>query len=344
MRERVTLAECRPGDVIDETIIDIRTGVVLCPKNFMLTKESIYWLKKFLTSDIYVYRNTLETVWQLSPELIKAYSSSKKRLSTLLYTSAKASKLDYKILQQIQENLFKVFNQNTLLVGCVNIVKGMDEVIYGHSMNVGVLAALIGKWLHFSEAEVEELFLAGILHDVGKYKIDRNLLYKGDTLTKEEAEIVRLHPIYSYKIIKDNEDINERIKQAVLCHHECIDGTGYPMGLREDRINLLTRIIAIADLYEGLLSKRVQDKSYTAFKVMKIMMNEEIDRLDTEILLEFLKTIANYYIGVQVKLNTGETGEVIFIHPNCIYRPIVKVEDKYIDLNKEMKIEIIEML
>lgn len=344
MREKITLAECKPGDVVDEEVIDIRTGIVLCQKNFMLTEESIQWLNKFLPSDIYIYKSTLESVWHLSNELIKAYSERKKKLSTVLYYSAKNNQINCKILEEIQDNLFKQFNRNTLLVGCVNIVKGMDERIYGHGMNVGILASLIGKWISLPQDQIEELFLAGVLHDVGKYKLNRELVHKIEPLTDEENKQMKLHTIYSYKIIEDNADISENVKQAVLCHHECIDGTGYPMGLKGERINLFTRVLTIANTYDALLSRRTYDKTYTAFKAMRIMLNDKINVLDTEILLKFLRTMANYYIGIQVKLSTGKVGEVVFVHPHCIYNPIVRVDEEYIDLDKQNDISIIEML
>lgn len=345
MREhRIEIYDCKIGDVIARDIIDIRSGVVLCHKGHILTDESIRWLNKFLCSEIYIEENTWNKVWNVSDKEVKTYEASKEKLNKTLLAIQAGESIDEKMVEEIKEAFSSHLNDNSVIMGCVNIIKTLDEYTYAHSLNVGMLSVLIGKWLGLTNAQTDELFLAGMLHDTGKYRIDQHILNKKGDLTSQEYTIIKKHAIEGYNLIKDSRLLGQGIKEGVLSHHERIDGSGYPRELSGDEIHLYGKILAIADTYDAMISERIYKKRQTPFEVMEAMLNEGIDKLDTKILLTFLRNMADYYIGVYVKLSTGEVGEVVFVHPHCIYRPIVKVGDTYYDLDTRTDLKIIEMV
>jgi len=124
-----------------------------------------------------------------------------------------------------------------------------------HLSGVANYSAKIGKAMGFSEPEVERLRLAGSLHDIGKISVPKDIMMKPDLLTFEEREVINKHAETSYQILKSVEDFIS-IAEDVLYHHERIDGKGYPEGLRWDEIPLNSRIIAVADAYEAMISIR----------------------------------------------------------------------------------------
>lgn len=342
--KQVILEECVAGNIVNRDIIDIRSGVVLCQKGFVLTEESIEWIAKFLYSDIYILVDEWTKVWNIDEKTIATYETNKVKLNDLLQSLKDSKNININQLKEIKEDFMNELSNNSTIMGCVNIIKTVDEYTYAHCLNVGMLAVLMGRWLKLREEQIQDLFLAGILHDVGKYKVNPKIINKRGPLNIIEYAMVKKHVIYGYDLIKDMNNLSEGVKQGVLCHHERIDGTGYPRELSDKEIHLFGKVIAIADMYDAMISERVYKQRQTPFEVMDEMLKEGINKLDTAILLTFLKNIANYYIGVFVKLSTGDVGEVVFIHPHCVYRPIVKVGDNYIDLDTQKDIHIIDIV
>jgi HD-GYP domain-containing protein (c-di-GMP phosphodiesterase class II) len=127
-------------------------------------------------------------------------------------------------------------------------------------------------------------------------------------------------------------------------HHEREDGTGYPFGIGGDEITLYAKIIALADVYDALTSERVYKKRITPFETFSIIEKTGLRHFDIKIMMTFLHNIASYYIGSEVIMDNGKHGTVVYVTPHNISLPIIKVDDKYIDMSKEKNIKIIELI
>ena len=308
--ELKSLIECTPGDVISRDVIDIRTGITLCSEGHVLTEESIEWLQKFNCSDIYVKRSSWQNVWNLEEGIVETYVITKEKVGKLLQDLTDGRVLDAAALKEVEESFTAQLQDNQTIIGCVNIIKNVDEYTYAHCMNVGMLAVLIGRWLRLEEQQIKEVFETGILHDCGKYRVAPDVLNKKGGLSREEYGVAKKHVLYGFDLIKDSRDISDDVKMGVLTHHERIDGSGYPRALKDDKIPLFGKIIGVADVYDAMISERIYKRRQMPFVVMERMMREGIGKLDTEILFTFLNNIANYYMGALLKLSTGVVGEV----------------------------------
>ncbi len=337
------IMECQVGDVLAEDIIDLRSGTVLCKADYTLNEEVLRWISNFKCSPVYIKETSWGEVWNIDEQTMQEYMESKEKVKDVLISLAENKAIDEDVVEQVQNHAKEYINTNSKILGCVNLIKGVDEYTHAHSMNVGMLSVLIGRWLGLEQEALDELFLSGILHDCGKYRVAPEVLQKKGALSREEYGVVKKHVLYGYDLLKDLDCMNDRIKQGVLCHHERIDGSGYPRGLKGDEIPLYGKIIAIADVYDAMLSKRVYKEREMPFAVMEKMLAQGMGHLDTELLLVFLSHIANHYIGVFVKLSTGQEGKVVFIHPHCIHRPIIEVDGEYIDLEVRKDIEILDI-
>lgn len=207
------------------------------------------------------------------------------------------------------------------------------DMTYTHSINVSLIASIIGQWLHYSEEDVNILALCGLLHDIGKLTIDDAILNKPGKLTPEEYEIVKNHVKGGYERIKDS-NIDQRVKEACLLHHEKCDGSGYPFGLKSNQIPAFAKIVTIADIYDAMTANRVYRGAVCPFEVIHIMEKDAFSTLDPTFALPFLKNVVSSYIHTNVKLSNGQTGEVILINDRDLSRPIVKCGDQFIDLSK----------
>lgn len=225
-------------------------------------------------------------------------------------------------------------------------IKDIDDYIYIHCYNVTLISYSIGMWIGLKDDELRDLTLGSMLCDLGKIKISPQLLNKKEMLNDREFDELKKHVVYSHELILKNKYISKKVKDAVFFHHERIDGSGYPKGLRGDDIPLFAKIIAIADVYNALTSNRPYRDKKTPFEAVKILEKEYIDKLDTKILYVFLNKVAGSFVGNKVRLSDGRIAEISFIPKQNIYRPIVKIEStkEVLDLadkkNKNINIDL----
>lgn len=338
------LSEAMPGMIVAEPIRNPDTGIIYIGENQELSLDILNRLKDTPFTRIKIYVNTWDDVWKISDNTKEEYLLVTSKAKTLLSEVYENHTIDFDKFRTIKDEIHNEFNDNYKVIACVNLLKSASEYTYSHCINVSLLCNLIGKWMKYGKNMQNTLMMAGLMHDIGKMKIDFNILNKPSKLTKDEFDIIKKHPIYSYDLVKDNKELPLEAKIGILMHHERMDGSGYPYGVYAENINDIAKVIAIADVYDAMISERPYQRKHSPFEVMKLMQEGIFGKLDSKILLTFLSNIATYYIGTYVTLNTGEIGEVVAINPSCIYRPIIRVQNEYIDLNKDYTIEIVEEL
>jgi len=134
-----------------------------------------------------------------------------------------------------------------------------DPYTAGHQHRVALLAMAIGRKLGLTEKELEIIHVAGLLHDIGKIAVPVELLAKPSKLTALETQLIKSHPQAGFDIIKDIpfvESLGKDVSIIVLQHHERLDGSGYPGGLRDDDLELETKILSLSDVVEAMSSHR----------------------------------------------------------------------------------------
>ncbi|NBG89075.1 HD-GYP domain-containing protein [Isachenkonia alkalipeptolytica] len=235
---------------------------------------------------------------------------------------------------RIQDTL-EIFQKENNIFQLMQSLKEVKDLTYAHGQNVALTAYSLGKWLDLSKNELEELILASLLIDIGKARVPKETLYKTQPLNEDEKVAVRRHVLHSYDMIKNYDCIGKAVKEAVLYHHERMDGSGYPIGLQGEEIPLYARILAIADLYAALTVKRPYREAKTPFEAIDIIRQDYIDKLDGAIWYTFLRKMGDNFIGQRVTLNTGGEGKIVFMPSQDITRPIVEIDGKLIDLSRE---------
>lgn len=208
-----------------------------------------------------------------------------------------------------------------------------DDTTFAHSMNVALLCNVLATWLDFSPEEIDLATLCGLFHDVGKLAIPNDIIKKPDKLTDAEYKIVKTHTLEGYNVLKD-QDLNEHIKNAALMHHERFDGSGYPSGVKEDKIDIYAQLVAIADVYEAMTAARVYRGPLCPFKVIEIFEKEGFQKYNPLFVLTFLENVVLTYINNRVRLNNGVEGDVVFINKHHLSKPLVRFRDNFIDLSQ----------
>jgi response regulator RpfG family c-di-GMP phosphodiesterase len=204
----------------------------------------------------------------------------------------------------IENALLLEMLQNSYINAITSLVMSLeakDKYTKGHSEEVVYYSLLIGEKLGLKDEELEILKNASYLHDLGKLGIKDNILLKPGKLNREEFEIIKQHPLITLKIL---EPLNLRLeeKEACLYHHERIDGSGYPFGLKDEKIPVYAKIIAVADAYSAMTSERPYRK--------KMSKEEAIEELKKYAGIHYDKEIVELFIDIinqkeEVKKNEG---------------------------------------
>ncbi len=175
-----------------------------------------------------------------------------------------------------------------LILGKGAIILETLNSLNRHMRNTGETASDFGTYLKLSYKEIDDLYVSGILHDVGKVYVPEVILDKPTRLSKKDFEEIKKHPIYSKRIISKN-NYNYKIIEGVLQHHERIDGKGYPLGIKGDRISVIGKILAICDSYDAMIGKRVYQSQKSKQEALEEIRKNLRTQFDEELGLCFLK-------------------------------------------------------
>ncbi|UII54553.1 HD-GYP domain-containing protein [Cytobacillus spongiae] len=219
-----------------------------------------------------------------------------------------------------------------------------DEYTYRHTICVGIIATIMGKWLGLNTKEMEELTLGATLHDIGKTVVPKEILNKPGPLTQEEYEEMKKHTMYGYELLKQIDGISERVALVALQHHEREDGKGYPFQLQGHELDVFSKIVAIADVFHAMSSARVYHQAEPFYVVIQQMKKDVFGKFDPNIMLIFLFKMMDSLVGRRVLLTDGSIGSIVMIHPYDPLKSLIRLDDQLIDLRYNTSLQIARIL
>ena len=343
MSNLISVDKLEMGMILEKDVIEENTGVILVAKDMGMTKTVIERLSKYGIDKVSIKEEEIPA-GKYNDSLMDKYMDVEKNLD-LIFTEIKNGKRleSQRLVEEMKDFVEEIINERDILTQ-MRLLKKRDDYTFNHSLGVSTLAASMGKWLNYSDEEIRELSIAGLFHDIGKLKIPDEIINKPGDLTEEEFEIVKKHSTYSGDILEETGEFNNDIILGVLQHHEKMDGTGYPDGIKGDKIHRYGRIIGICDIYHAITSRRVYRDRENPLKVADYIRSEGFTKLDPHMTAVFLKNISKCYVGNKVILNTGEIGEIVYIYPQDDTKPIVKVGDGFVDILKEKDVEVVDII
>ncbi len=229
------------------------------------------------------------------------------------------------IILDLTENILK---KDEFMINTIMNLKSYDEYTYIHSLNVAALSLFIGDAINLSRDKLYDLWLSGILHDVGKMFVSKKILNKCSKLTRDEYSIMRKHPVFGYDYLRITCNLSDNIYNGILEHHEKFDGKGYPQNKSGNDISLYGRIICIADVYDALISDRPYREKLLPSEAIEYIMGSSGSQFDPRLVQTFIKKIAPYPIGTCVILSDESIGIIIKNNSNFILRPLVRIIKK----------------
>lgn len=249
------------------------------------------------------------------------------------YTRILLSSINSMFVKDLESNKYKVLDcidkllENNEIVCMLTEIRHLDDYTFEHSVNVSVLSLMCSVLMGYREEHLMELGAGAILHDVGKTKVKEEILKKPSKLTNDEYEEIKLHTKYGFEIINNCASLSKKSAYIANAHHERVNGKGYPIGISGLQISEEAKVVAIADVYDALVSDRIYRSKMWPGEVLDYILSQESGFFDDEILRVFIQFVAVYPIGTHVVLSNNKKGIVFKDNMSIPSKPLVKLLD-----------------
>lgn len=253
--------------------------------------------------------------------------------------------IDTGLLLSDVKNVISKGKSSLHILDMLQCMRGYNDTTYVHCMNVALLCNMIARTVYpdMPKDELDVLTLSGLLCDIGKIMVPEEITMKKGRLTIPEYNIAKTHVFHGNNILKGL-NLDPRIAEVAMRHHERCDGSGYPSGYKTEQIEEFARIVAIADTYDAMTSERVYRAAICPFEVIHMFAREGLSKYDARFLIPFLEKAVHAYVNSKVLLSNGMIGRIIMINRKDLAKPVVKVKDEFIDLSYDTSIKIKEVL
>ncbi|WP_028771961.1 HD-GYP domain-containing protein [Shewanella waksmanii] len=252
--------------------------------------------------------------------LIEAKGLVKKVLSETFEGKA----VEVEPFEALADNMIASVLDDSDALKCVSALRTKDAYLLEHSINVAFLLITFGKYLKLEKNILRQMAIGGILHDIGKIKVDDEILNKPARLTPEEFEHMKLHQVYAAEIMAETTGLSQISKDVCLMHHEKLDGKGYPHGLKGDEIPLHGRMSCIVDIFDALTATRCYKEAMSPAAAFKVLLSLTPFHLDEKLVYEFIRCVGVYPVGSLVELSDGRVGIVWDAKNRDALHPILK--------------------
>jgi HD-GYP domain-containing protein (c-di-GMP phosphodiesterase class II) len=235
------------------------------------------------------------------------------------------SALDVAPIHRLADELQQSVLRNPNALSCLGRIREKDNYLLEHSVNLSVLMSLFGNHRKLPADVLHQTVVGALLHDLGKILTPDDILHKPGRLPPEEFEVMKLHARHSRDILAATDGIGEITVITSAQHHEKLDGSGYPEGLKGEEISEYGRMVAITDVYDAITADRVYHKGMTPTQGLKKLLEWSGDHLDPVLVKEFIRCVGLYPVGSLVLLESGRLAVVIESNEQDQRLPVVRI-------------------
>jgi HD-GYP domain-containing protein (c-di-GMP phosphodiesterase class II) len=270
-----------------------------------------------------------ESVQELESQKISRdiYTGALAALQDIMVDLHRTNKVSFRRVNEMAESLACAIRSNRSSYLVLTATKDYDAFTFNHSVNVCIYAASLAECLTTSTEELIKIAQAALLHDLGKLLVDERIIYKSDKLTEAEWEIMRQHPILGAKILMESEWVSELAINVAFGHHISHDGSGYPDLVGDVRLDPVTQLIKVIDVYEAMTAKRPYKTPLSPEKAAELLLKGAGKEFNPLCVDAFLRSFGVYPPGTLVNLDNGQQGMVVSNNPQDPFRPVVQLLD-----------------
>lgn len=312
------------GDILGKNILT-DDGRILLRSGVKLTDAYISKLKQLGVLYVYVEDERLDDIQGEDEKLSELKQVTMRSMSKVVKNvssgNGKKARKSLSVVEDLIDYIIELGDVNISLYD----IKTYDNYTYLHCLDTGIMSTFLGLSSNYSDGKLKELGIAGILHDIGKIKVPKEIINKKGPLTSEEFEEIKKHPIYGMDILKENIFFTEHILKAVVQHHEKIDGSGYPYGLTGNEICDSGKIVCICDVYDAVSNDRSYRRKFRPNDAYELILAGSGTMFDKDNVELFKETFAVYPLGCCLKLSNGIEGYVVKQNKGFPDRPVIRI-------------------
>ncbi|MBU2700198.1 putative nucleotidyltransferase with HDIG domain [Sporomusaceae bacterium BoRhaA] len=346
---KCSILQAKPGMKLGKSIM-AENGMILLDKDVILTDKLIAKLAYWRIPEIFIAEEEtfifFDDLKNERREFVKERDKMIVAVSDIFDQFNGFDQLSVTQLHEFtDETLMPLLLKSDSVFSYLHVFNHTGDYLFRHSINVAIFAGIIGKWLEWTELQSKQLVTAGLLHDIGKVCIPLAILNKPGKLVPEEMELMKKHALFGYEILQGADDIDDIVKNGILQHHERLDGSGYPSSLQAGDISQVARIIAVADVYDAMISQRVYRQAISPILALKELCQMMYGMMDPKICMTFIQHAKKCLVGSLVKLSNGLIAKIIYLNEQYFTRPVVQtLTGQCIALEEELEIDIMEFV
>lgn len=243
-------------------------------------------------SSMFAVKEELKELKSLEKQITKAYQRTVDLMEAIF--NEKSETLPLNALFVATEVLVDyLYSEEINVMPIVLPLMPHEYSTHHHSTNVAVFSIILAKTLGLPKADLLDVAYAGLLHDIGKIRIDRFILLKPASLEDDEYDLIKRHSEYGFEILQNNGITNRKILDGVRFHHEKLDGSGYPEKLRGIRIPKFARIIGMCDVFDALTTRRTYRSNYSTYEALMLIKQEMAEQFDVRYTDTFIRLLAS---------------------------------------------------
>lgn len=258
---------------------------------------------------------------------VDAYSAYKKSIMDFsLFLASLQEKPEKHAVDDLSEKILTLAQtQEITLVSAIISASIEHDQNAQSAVNTAIFSFLISRVMALPNYRLKTLITGALLHDIGMQKIPEAIIKKNGNLTPAELQQIRTHPLLSYQLVTRTLGYPDEVGVIVLQHHERWDGEGYPRKLKGAEIDILARIVSVADAFEAMISEKPYRNSMIGYQAMKHLMSDNGRRFDPDVLKAFLQSMGVYPVGSLVLLNNSAIARVVENHAQAPLRPKIRL-------------------
>jgi putative nucleotidyltransferase with HDIG domain len=268
----------------------------------------------------------------------ESVGSVRKLMAKLFASPAEAAKQAEQVVSHMVDELT---TDHEVTIQLINM-KGQDESTYFHVINVAALSLVLGRNLGLDKEQLRILGLGALFHDIGHQRIPSQILRKKAPLNPAEQQFYQRHPVYGVQIANKLGTLPRKVTEIIAQHHECLDGSGYPKGLKVADISFLSRIVSLVNRYDNLCNRATEKGVLSPYQAVSQMYAREKTKYDGKILTAFIANLGVYPPGTVVELSDQRIAVVVSINPKELLKPNVLVYDPQIPKEEALIIDLTE--
>lgn len=327
-------------EVLAENLVNLNNQILL-KKNATLNDKTTQRIKNMGFKSLYIKNAEEEAYLEeevkdiINPEIRKRAISDVKDCMDTFYQELNKQKqqLVYgdsgreliSSIDRVSESLIdEILNSTDLTISIMDI-KTDSHYQYEHAINTAVLSIMLSVKMGLTMVDMKNVAIASLLANIGYKDLPKEIFESDDPLTLEHWKLIKEHPKIGYDILTNNTNLNAHIKTIVLQHHERIDGSGYPNGLKENEIHPLAKVLMLTDVYDAMTSDRPYRNAYPHNEALEYIMGNAGRLFDFNLANAFSRCIIPYPAGTHVLLSNNQKAVVLKNNRSYPLRPVIRL-------------------